>query len=74
MGIDKVLGKKTQEIMSYQKYKMVLTGVAHFFGHHPTKRKLPVQFLVRVHNWVTGSVPGRCVYKRQPVNISHSHQ
>ena len=37
-------------------------------------KRSQVQFPVRAHAWVVGSVPGQGVYGRQPVNVSLSHQ
>ena len=39
-------------------------------GVIPQSKRSPVQFLVRAHAWVAGSVP----WKRQPINVSLSHQ
>ena len=34
-------------------------------------KRLPVQFLVRAHAWVAGSVPGWGTYDREPIDVSH---
>ena len=39
----------------------------------PSKR-LPVQFSVRAHAWVAGSVLAQCAGERQPINVSLSHR
>ena len=39
-----------------------VTSVAQLVGHHPTKL---LQFLVRAHARVVGSIPGWGMYKRQ---------
>ena len=51
-----------------------LTGVAQLAGHHPIKRKLPVQFPVRAHAGVQGLVPIRGVCNRQQIDVSLSHR
>ena len=37
-------------------------------------KRLPVQFLVRAHAWVAGSIPGQGVCQRHSINVSLSHQ
>ena len=37
-------------------------------------KRLLVQFLVRVHAWVAGSVPSRDLYERKPIDVSLSHR
>ena len=40
---------------------------------HPINQRLRVWFLVGVHGWLVASVPGWDMYKRQPINVSLSH-
>ena len=51
---------------------MALTGVIELVGHGLHSKRLLVQFLVRAHAWVAGSVPGQDAYKRQPMYLSHT--
>ena len=60
-------------VLFYKKYVSALTGVAWVGIVLQSKRSL-VQFLVRAHAWAVGSVPSQGAYKRQPINVSFSHQ
>ena len=52
--------------------KIALTGIV--LGLVPQNKKSLVQFLVRAHAWVAGSVPNPGAYKRQIVDVSLLHQ
>ena len=41
---------------------------------YPVTERLRVQFLVRAYTWVTGSIPSRGAYGRQPIDVSLSQQ
>ena len=43
-------------------------------GIIPQSKRLPVQFPVRAHAWVVGSVPGWGTCQRQQIDVSLSHQ
>ena len=43
-------------------------------GIFPQSKSLPVQFPVRAHAWVAGSVLSWGAYERQLINVSLSHQ
>ena len=45
-----------------------------WLGIVPQSKRSLVQFLVRAHAWVVGSVPGQGMFERQPIDVSLSHR